>query len=134
MKLKKQADPNVPTAENEAHYIIPLPPLLPHTATRQDLHHENQMLHDTLCLAEVQLEKDFTQMKLMDSENGHLCKEAYAKQKNKTEKREMTQAHAYLMTGNGHTETDDIWINVKTNIAMKLAIEENTKKQELPVE
>ena len=36
--------------------------------------------------------------------------------------------------GNGHTKTDDIWINVKTNIAMKLAIEENTKKQELPVE
>ena len=37
-------------------------------------------------------------------------------------------------TGNGHTKTDDIWINAKTNIAMKLAIEENMKKQELPVE
>ena len=37
-------------------------------------------------------------------------------------------------TGNGQTETDDIWINVKTNIAIKLAIEENMKKQELPVE
>ena len=37
-------------------------------------------------------------------------------------------------TGNGQTKTDDIWINAKTNIAMKLAIEENMKKQELPVE
>ena len=37
-------------------------------------------------------------------------------------------------TDNGHSDTDDIWINAKTNIAMKLAIEENTKKQELPVE
>ena len=36
-------------------------------------------------------------------------------------------------TSNGHTKTDNIWINTKTNIAMKLAIEENTKKQELPV-
>ena len=34
----------------------------------------------------------------------------------------------------GHPDTDDIWINAKTNIAMKLAIEENTKKQELLVE
>ena len=34
---------------------------------------------------------------------------------------------------NGHSDTDDIWINAKTNIAMKLAIEENTKKQELLV-
>jgi len=33
------ADPNVPTTKNEAHYIIPLPPVLPHIATRQDLHH-----------------------------------------------------------------------------------------------
>ena len=70
----RNADPDVPTAENEACYIIPLPQVLPHTATRQDLCHENQMLHDTLCLAEVQLEKDFTQMKLMDLENGCLCK------------------------------------------------------------
>ena len=36
-------------------------------------------------------------------------------------------------TGNGQTKTDDIWINAKTNIAMKLAIEENMKKQELLV-
>jgi hypothetical protein len=68
------ADPNAPTAENEACYTIPLPPVLPHTATRQGLHHENQMLQDTLSLAEVQLEKDFTQMKLMDLENARLRK------------------------------------------------------------
>ena len=37
-------------------------------------------------------------------------------------------------TDNGHSDTDDIWINAKTNIAMKLAIEENMKKQELLVE
>ena len=37
-------------------------------------------------------------------------------------------------TDKEHPETNDIWINTKTNIAMKLAIEENTKKQELPVE
>lgn len=60
------ADPSVPTTENEARYIIPLPPVLPHTARRQDLCHENQMLRDTLRLAEVQLERDFTQMTLMD--------------------------------------------------------------------
>ncbi|KAF8224610.1 hypothetical protein L208DRAFT_1510654, partial [Tricholoma matsutake] len=86
------ADPDAPTAKNKAHYIIPLPPVLPHTATRQDLHHKNQMLCDTLRLTEVQLEKDFTQMKLMDLENGCLCKRAYAKEKKKSEKRETTQA------------------------------------------
>ncbi|KAM6500228.1 hypothetical protein JOM56_003242 [Amanita muscaria] len=57
------------------------------------------MLQDTVGLAEVQLEKDFTQMKLMDSENGRLRKRAFAKEKKKTEKRETTQAHARLMTG-----------------------------------
>ncbi|KAM6499488.1 hypothetical protein JOM56_004996 [Amanita muscaria] len=57
------------------------------------------MLRDTVGLAEVQLEKDFTQMKLMDSENGRLRKRAFAKEKKKTEKRETTQAHARLMTG-----------------------------------
>jgi len=67
-------DHNVLTTKNEAHYIILLPQVLPHTATRQELCHENQMLQDTLCLAEVQLERDFTQMKLMDLENGCLCK------------------------------------------------------------
>ena len=36
-------------------------------------------------------------------------------------------------TGNGHSDTDNIWINAKTNITMKLAIEENTKKQKLLV-
>jgi hypothetical protein len=88
-----------PGTENEARYIIPLPPALPHTATRQDLRHENQMLRETLRLAEVQLEKDFTQMKLMDSENGRLRKRAYAKEKRKAGKRETTLAHARLMTG-----------------------------------
>jgi hypothetical protein len=92
-------DPNVPATENEARYIIPLPPVLHHTATRPDLRHENHMLRDKLHLAEVQLEKDFTQMKLMDSENGRLRKRAFAKEKKKTEKRETTQAHARLMTG-----------------------------------
>jgi len=59
-----------PAADNEVHYIIPLPPAIPHTTTRADLHHENQKLWHTIHLAEVQLERDFTQMKLMDSENG----------------------------------------------------------------
>jgi len=67
-------NPNLagPTTENEVCYFIPLPPTLPHTAARVDLRQENQMLQDTIHLAEVQLEKDFTQMKLMDSENGCL--------------------------------------------------------------
>jgi len=67
-------NPNLDTsaAENEARYIIPLPPALPHTAARGDLRRENQMLRDTIHLTEVQLEKDFTQMKLMDLENGRL--------------------------------------------------------------
>jgi hypothetical protein len=38
------ADPKLPTTENEAYYIISLPPALPHTATRQELCHKNQML------------------------------------------------------------------------------------------
>jgi hypothetical protein len=38
-------------------------------------------------------------MKLMDSENGWLCKQVYAKEKRKAEKRGTTQAHARLMTG-----------------------------------
>jgi hypothetical protein len=44
------------------------------------------MLQDTLGLTEVQLEKDFTQMKLMDLEKICLCKQAYAKEQKKTEK------------------------------------------------
>jgi DDE superfamily endonuclease len=93
------ADRDAPDAENGVRYIIPLPPALPHTASRKDLYHENQMFRNTLRLAEVQLEKDFTQMKLMDSENGRLRKRAYTREKKKTEKRETTQAHARLMTG-----------------------------------
>ena len=90
---------NAPAIENEVRYIIPLPPALPYAATRVDLRLENQMLRDTLRLAEVQLEKDFTQMTLMDMENGRLRKRAYAKEKKKAEKKETTQAHARLMTG-----------------------------------
>jgi hypothetical protein len=85
--------------ENEIRYTIPLPPTLPHTAARVDLHHENQMLRDTIHLAEVQLKKDCTQMKLMDSANGHLQKRAFAKERKKMEKKETTQAHTRLMTG-----------------------------------
>jgi hypothetical protein len=44
------------TADNEVHYIIPLPPALPHTAARVDLHRENQQLQHTIHLVEVQLE------------------------------------------------------------------------------
>jgi hypothetical protein len=92
------ADPDAPAAENEARYIIPLPPALPHAAARKDLRHENQMLRETIHLTEVQLEKDFTQMKLMDLENGRLRKRAFAKEKKKAEKKETTQAHSRLMT------------------------------------
>ena len=40
--------------------------------------------------AEVQLEKDFTQMKLMDSENGQLHKQVHAKEKRKAEQKGTT--------------------------------------------
>lgn len=92
-------EPNVSTNGNEVRYVIPLPPALLHTATRHNLHCENQMLRNTLGLAEVQLERDFTQMKLMDLENGRLRKRAFAKEKKKSEKKETTQGHARLMTG-----------------------------------
>lgn len=88
----------MPAVSNEARYIIPLPPPLPYAAARADLRLENQMLRDTLRLAEVQLERDFTQMTLMDAENGRLRKRAYAKEKKKAERKETTQAHARLMT------------------------------------
>lgn len=91
-------NPNMPAVSNEARYIIPLPPPLPYAAARADLRLENQMLRDTLRLAEVQLERDFTQMTLMDAENGRLRKRAYAKEKKKAERKETTQAHARLMT------------------------------------
>ena len=84
---------------NEVQYFIPLPPALPHTAARVALCCENEMLQDTICQVEVQLEKDFTQMTLMDLENGYLRKQAFAKEKKKMEKKETTQAHARLMTG-----------------------------------
>jgi hypothetical protein len=90
-------DSETPT-ENEVHYTISLPPALPHTATRVDLFHENKKLQDMIRLAKVQLEKNFTQMKLMDAENGQLCQRAYAKEKRKMEKKELTQAYAHLMT------------------------------------
>jgi len=89
----------VPTAGNEVRYIIPLLPALPHTAARVDLHCENQQLRHTIRLAEVQLERDFTQMKLMDTENGRLRKQVHAKEKRKAEKRGTAQGHARLMTG-----------------------------------
>lgn len=88
-----------PTAGNEVRYIIPLLPALPHTAARVDLHRENQQLRHTIRLAEVQLERDFTQMKLMDTENGRLRKQVHAKEKRKAEKRGTAQGHARLMTG-----------------------------------
>ena len=87
------------TAGNEVCYIIPLLPALPHTAARVDLHHENQQLWHMICLAEVQLEWDFTQMKLMDTENGRLCKQVHAKEKRKAKKWGTAQGHARLMTG-----------------------------------
>ena len=83
---------------NEVCYIIPLSPALPHIATKADLYYKNQQLWHTIHLAEVELEKDFIQMKLMDSENRCLHKQVYAKQSKKAEKKEMTQAHACLMT------------------------------------
>ena len=83
---------------NEIHYIIPLPPAVPHNARRSDCYHENQQLWHTIRLTEAQLERDFTQMKLMDTENGRLWKQIHAKEKKKSEKRETTQAHARLMT------------------------------------
>lgn len=92
-------NPAIPTAENEVCYIIPLPPALPHMAARSDLHHENEVLRDTIRLSEQQLEKDFTQMKFMDSENGCSRNRVFAKEKKKMEKKETTQAHACLMTG-----------------------------------
>jgi hypothetical protein len=97
--LGDNTEQNASTTTNEVRYIIPLPPALAHTATRADLHHENQQLRHTICLAEVQLEKDFTQMKLMDSENGRLRKQVHGKERRKTEKKSTTQAHARLMTG-----------------------------------
>ena len=56
-------------------------------------------------LAEVQQEKNFTQMKLMDSENGWLCKQVHVKETKKAEKKSTTQAHTHLMTG---TENLDV--------------------------
>jgi hypothetical protein len=85
--------------DNEVRYTIPLPPAIRHTATRVELHHENQQLRHTIRFAEVQLEKDFMQMKLMDSENGRLRKQVHAKEKRRAEKKGTTQAHARLMTG-----------------------------------
>lgn len=77
IKVSGDADPNHPGFKNEARYIIPLPPAL-----RPDMtFHDNQMLRYTLRLAVVQLEKDFTQMILMDSENGCLRKEPSQKRK-----------------------------------------------------
>jgi hypothetical protein len=99
--IQVQPNPNLagPTAKNEVRYIIPLLLALPYTATRVDLCHENEMLRNTIHLAGVQLERDYTQMKLMDSENGRLQKCAFAKEKKKLEKKETTQGHACLMTG-----------------------------------
>jgi hypothetical protein len=84
-----QVQQDVPV-DNEIHYIIPLPPALPHTSTRADLHRENQQLQHMIHFAEVQLEKDFTQMKLMDSENGQLHKQVHAKEKRKAEQKGTT--------------------------------------------
>src|ERR1700733_9725321 len=84
---------------NKVRCTIPLPPALPHTASRVDLHNENQHLQNTIGLTEVQLEMDFTQMKLMDTKNGWLHKQVHAKEKKKAEKRTTAQGHARLITG-----------------------------------
>ena len=57
------------------------------------------MLRNTIHLTGVQLERDYTQMKLMDSENGCLQKRAFVKEMKKLKKKETTQGHARLMTG-----------------------------------
>ena len=44
-------------------------------------------------------------MKLMDSENGHLQKQIYTKEKRKAEKRETTQAHTRLMAATENLDT-----------------------------
>ena len=71
----EDADDEEPTQQ----YHIEVPKPLPGTASHQALWVENAMLRDIIVQASIALEQDFTQMKLMELENGRLRKCAFEK-------------------------------------------------------
>ena len=78
------------------YLLVGLPPQLPHSASRQALEAQNEQLRAIANAACIQIQKDYTQMVLMDSENERLRQRAFAKQK-KT-KRTQTTTHPRHMT------------------------------------
>ena len=80
------------------YLLVGLPPQLPHSASRQALEAQNEQLRAIANAACIQIQKDYTQMVLMDSENERLRQRAFAKQK-KT-KRTQTTTHPRHMTSN----------------------------------
>ncbi|KAJ3534000.1 hypothetical protein NM688_g7200 [Phlebia brevispora] len=73
-------------------YKIPIPPTPPHYASRQDLRKQVKELRSLVKEAGVQLEQSFTQMKLMDKENGQLRMRANKKEKRPTRRLDTTHA------------------------------------------
>jgi len=79
-------------------YHIELPPPLLHTESQQVLWEENQMLWQIIHQAGGVLERDYTQMKLMDLENKHLHEKAFAKDQWKAARQKLTSGQACHMT------------------------------------
>jgi hypothetical protein len=59
---------------------------------------ENAMLQRIIDKVGVELEQDYTQMKLMDLENKNLCQKAFAKDQRKAVKKRLTSGQACHMT------------------------------------
>jgi hypothetical protein len=79
------------------YLLVGLPPQLPASASRNALEAQIEQLRAIANAACVQIQRDYTQMVLMDSENERLRQRAFAKQKMKKTNAKTT-AHARHMT------------------------------------
>ena len=84
-------------------YYIEVPQPLPGTSSQQALRAENMMLLDIIKQAGIALEKDYTQMKLMDLENKRLQKQAFEKEKQK-HPHKLSSGHTWHMTAAEHLD------------------------------
>jgi hypothetical protein len=84
-------------------YRIKTPAPLAQTSSCQALWIQNNQLRTIIADAATQLERDYTQLKLMDKESECLCRVAFAKTQVKGKKKETT-SHARLMTADANRD------------------------------
>ena len=80
------------------YLLVGLPPQLPPSASRNALEAQIEQLRAIANAACVQIQRDYTQMVLMDSENERLRQRAFAKQQKAKKTNAKTTAHPRHMT------------------------------------